>query len=257
MMDALQSTFGPWVGLAGFAVLMITFLPKVVVWYRGFRSRRRGSDCHIDERRLIDRELTYPDAAPDLVAHAKFGASCAALMPRRKYILLCSLGWLVPLALNLLMPTSWALRLPLFLMTVPIAAIGVWRLRHVLDKTVFYKTGFVHRIGFSKREIDYNAVIGFRKRQSSLTMTTSSYVFLIEDESPVAFMCADYFDGSRKVARVIKGLAPRMLRSVAEELAMKQKAGLEAQAGDRPVEGQAPGSQNVAVSNVDGKAQTG
>lgn len=224
MQSAMESMFGPWLGIAGFAMMVMMFAPKVIVWYRGYRLRRRGADAYVQASKLVPRELSYSEGGTAQAAHERFGEACVQLAVRRRYVALTSLLWMLPFMLNYVMPQTWDMRLVLFVVTIPFAFAGLWRIRHIFDKTIFYKTGFVHQIGFARREIDYNAVINFRKRQSSMTLTTSSYIFIVEDEPPVAFDCAEYVEGSRTVARVIKGLAPRALRSAAQENALKEKS---------------------------------
>lgn len=222
MMEVLESFFGPGVGLIGFAVMVAMILPKFIVRWRGFRARRRGSDSHIDTR-LDERELTLDGEKPTLEPHARFGEARLDLQGRSRFLFVCGFLWIVPLLFALLMPASWDIRNPTLICAVPLACLGLWRLRHVFDHTVFYRTGFVQQIGFKCREIDYNAVVGYRKRASVFPDHASTYIFLIEDESPIIFDGNAYFDGGKKVASVIKGLAPRKIKNSATEV-LKERA---------------------------------
>ena len=218
MKDALESLFGPGVGLIGFAIMVAMILPKFIVRWRGFRARQRGADIHVADNKLEERELDWKENGLSLAASDRFGEACAELRSRSRYLFLCGLLWIVPLLLNLLMPLSWAFRPAFFVCTIPCACMGLWQLRHVFDHTVFYRTGFVQQIGFRYREIDYNAVVGYRKRASVFPDRPSTYIFLIEDESPVVFEGNAYFDGGKIVASVIKNLAPRKIKNAATEV---------------------------------------
>ena len=218
MKDALESLFGPGVGLIGFAIMVAMILPKFIVRWRGFRARQRGAEIHVADNQLEERELGWKDTRITLAANDRFGEACAELRSRSRYLFIYGLLWIVPLLLNFLMPLSWSFRPAFFVCTIPCACFGLWQLRHVFDHTVFYRTGFIQKIGFKYREIDYNAVVGYRKRASIFPDRPSTYIFLIEDESPVIFEGNAYFEGGKIVASVIKHLAPRKIRNAATEV---------------------------------------
>lgn len=212
MMNVWESLFGPGVGLIGFAVMVVMIVPKFIVRWRGFRARRRGAEIHVAENQLEDRELTWPDKITSLEPHARFGEACAELRTKSRYVFVCALLWILPLLLNLLIPITWSMRTPAFICTVPFACLGLWKMRHVFDHTVFYRTGFVQHLGFRYREIDYNAVVGYRKRASFFAEHPPTYIFLIEDESPAIFDGNTYVDGGKMIDGVLRGLAPRQIK---------------------------------------------
>jgi len=223
MSDALRSIFGDWIGLIGLAVMFVILAPKMLTRWRGFRQRKRGEDSEIVNALRGTRALSYQGTKPTIKAHDEFGAACAIMNSRRLYILICSIAWIAPFIINYSIPKEFGIRFALFYLTIPLLIIGLFRLFHIIDKAIFYEKGFVIRYGLSRRSIDYNAVIDIQRRASMINAATTNYIFHIENESPVDFICANYSDKARTVARVIKGLEPRKTRSAAIELARKRE----------------------------------
>ncbi len=223
MSDALRSIFGDWIGIVGLSVMLLILAPKMLTRWRGFQQRKRGEDIEIVNALRGKRALVYQDEKPALHAHEEFGTACAVIYARRFYIILSSLIWFAPFVINYLFPKDLEIRSALFFLTTPLLFFGFLKVIHIIDKTIFYETGFVVRYGLSRRSIDYNSVTNIQRRSSWIDASTTNYIFQIENESPVDFICSHYADKARTVSKVIKGLAPRKTRSAALELSRKRE----------------------------------
>lgn len=224
MNEALRSVFGDNIlGIATLVVMLVFIAPKFMMWWRARRQKKRSEAAEQNGRIQGLRALSYAWEKPAIKPDASFGAACAELRVRRGYVFCRATIWLIPVILNILMPVSWAIRMPLFALTLPLMCIGLWGLSHLLDRTVFYETGFVTRAGIITRRIDYNLILNFEKRSSTFSGATINFIFYIEDESPIDFVCARYEAGARTIARVIKGMSPRQIRSEAAEVFLRRE----------------------------------
>ncbi len=219
MQEALESIFGPGVGLIGFVVMAIIILPKFLVRWRGFRARQKGPvDCRPRQTGLRAIHIEPFPEAESYEAHPDHGRTMAVFSANRLVILLETIGWLLPLlAVIIFVPSGHqSLRVISLCAAIPIACIGLFSLSHLGDKLIFYQTGAVFRIKFGKSSIDYNSIYSMTERKSMIPGLASTYILHMDDEKLIAL------DGSilkqgHSLKPLFRSLDARVRSSASEE----------------------------------------
>ncbi|MBR4986187.1 MAG: hypothetical protein IKY83_10680 [Proteobacteria bacterium] len=219
MQEVLNSLFGPATGLIGMALLVIMLLPKIVVRVRGRRARRRSpSQSRPKQLGLRRMALEAQSGVEGIGAHADHGEALAVLRGSRIRPIVELFLCVVPLiAVLMLVPEGrFSLRMILLVVTVPLALMGLLSLRHLWDRVVFYRTGFVGRLSLKNVSHDYNEICEVTERKGMIPNTASSYILHLDDGS-VMELDGGYLEDGRRLKRFWGSLDARVVVNASEE----------------------------------------
>ena len=219
MQEALESIFGPGVGLIGFVIMFIILWPKIRARWRGFRARQKGPvDCR--ERRVGLRALELPaeEAASRLSSHPEHGAPVDLMTADYPMILLETICWCLPLAGTLLFisPGQYSLRMLCLVVSIFLAFVGILNLMHLGDKVAFYRTGAVIRLKFKKLSLDYNSIVSFTERTPLIPWLAPGVILHLDDDRLVV-LDGFYLTRGRRLKPLLSALPERISHSAASE----------------------------------------
>lgn len=218
MQDALESIFGPAAGLIGFAVLIVLFLPKVIVWWRGVRARRREAHSTHRPRILGCRSLHLP-VSPEAVSvpvHPTYGEAimrleCAKLHIFGMFFLSC-----LPIGIASLIPEGhYSLRLLFLLIGIPLVLLGIYSLLNLGNHVIFYRTGMEARLAWRRFGADYNTIVSFRQHHSSMLLR-------LDDDRLITLNGIHYRDGVQRIKSAFDHLGERTMMNAAEAQKWKE-----------------------------------
>ncbi|MBO4351739.1 MAG: hypothetical protein J6A01_12470 [Proteobacteria bacterium] len=221
MQKALESIFGPEIlGLVGFAVMLLIFVPKVVRHYRGVRSHKKdpaNKRTPVLGLRAMTADPTESAASIDV--HPDHGEALAFLRTDYKAILFESILWIVPLiAVFIAVPAGQRSLLTVLLVPTGIFAfIGLYHLIHLGDQVIFYRTGAILRHKLHKTMLDYNAICEITERKPLFPWMAPSYILHLEDDNIIDLDGTNYIDGRKQLKRLLHSLDARVIRSAADE----------------------------------------
>ncbi|MBQ1926241.1 MAG: hypothetical protein II180_09000 [Proteobacteria bacterium] len=224
MQEVLNSLFGPATGLIGMALLVIMLLPKFVVRWRGRNARKRTPvQERLKPKGLRALEMEPWASCKDIAAHETHGETFAALKGLVFRPLIELIVCVAPLVLVILFVPAgqFSLRVILFVVTIPLALMGLLSLKHLGDSVVFYKTGFCGRIGMKRVDHDYNEIIEVTERKAMIPGLASSYILHLDD-GHVMDVNGGYFADGRRLKRIFGSLGTRVVVNASEE---KMRAG--------------------------------
>lgn len=221
MQKALESIFGPEIlGLVGFAVMLLIFIPKVVRHYRGVHSHKKdpaNKRPQVLGLRAMKAEPSSEAALMD--EHPDHGNALAILRTDYKAILFESLLWIVPLIVVLFaVPSGQRSLLTVLLVPTGIfACIGLYHLLHLGDRIIFYRTGAIMHHKLQKKMLDYNAICEITERKPLFPWMAPSYILHLEDDKIIDLDGTNYIDGRNQLKRLLDSLDARIIRSAADE----------------------------------------
>lgn len=219
MQEALESIFGPGVGLLGLVFMAVMILPKFLVRWRGFHARKHGPvDCR--PRQMGMRRIRGEADAdlPEIEVHPEHGEAIACFEVHLKGVLFEGLMWLLPLIITLVcIPADhYSLRGLALVISVPLAFFGIAVLTHCRDRITFYRTGFVLKQRLGVQSIDYNTVIEVTERQAMIPWVAPSQILRLDDDKHLVLNGA-YFMQGRRFGQFLARLSPRVQTSAAAE----------------------------------------
>jgi len=215
MMEALRSELGPYFGLLGALVMLVFLAPKIAVRWRGAKARRQAPQGPAPVLGL--RSLNLPEAPVEGQWHPVHGQVLAILKPRVSLILAVSAAWLVPLCLTWLLPQT-NLRAALFIVTIPVAAMGMTTLAKLRHRITFCRTGMIIRRLTQTQDIDYNDIAEVRRRLSIIPKLSPAYLFKVEGLGQIPIDSAYFQDGDTRLGDIVRGLSPRQANAAKEAL---------------------------------------
>lgn len=219
MQEALESLFGPGVGLIGFFVMLIIMAPKIRNYWRGFRSRQKGpADCRtrITGQRVLP--LAPNISAQNLPKHPEHGEPVDLMTANIPIVLVETLIWLSPLILTLCcIPQGYySLKTLCLVVSTIIALFGVLQFLHLFDRVAFYKTGAVIRTALKKRSIDYNAILSYTERNALIPWRPSAFILHLDDNQLLVIEGANLKNG-RHLKDIFRALPARIAHNAATE----------------------------------------
>lgn len=228
MQEALESIFGPGVGLLGLVFMAFMLLPKFLRRWRGFHARKHGpADCR--PRKVgLRRILGDTDAnAADVDAHPEHGEAVVVLKANPKAALISGSLWMVPMmaALIFIPADAYSIRSLAIAISIPLALIGLVTLMHCRDRAIFYRTGFVFYRKFRQKSLDYNMIVSVTEQPSIIPGMTANQILQLDDNHYI-LMNGAYMQQGFRLKGLFGRLPPRVKGSDAEEKLRKAKEGL-------------------------------
>ncbi|GEM_PF-3178168 len=221
MQKALESFFGPEIlGLVGFAIMLLIFIPKVVRHYRGVRSYKKDPSNNRPQIFGLRAMTAEPaETAASIDPHPDHGDAIAFLHTDYKAIIFESILWIVPIIVVLAtVPAGQRSLLTVLLVPTGIFAfIGLFNLIHLRDSVIFYKTGAILRHKLHKRILDYNTICEITERKPLFPWMAPSYILHLEDDKIIDLDGTNYVDGRKQLKRLLNSLDARVIRSAADE----------------------------------------
>ncbi len=219
MQEALESIFGPGIGLVGFVVMAIIIIPKFLTRWRGFSARKKGPvDCRerIEGQRRIHLDMNT--AVKGIADHPKHGKPLDILTSDWKPIIIETVCWLLPLLLILLFVPAGhhSVRTVALVMAIPMAIVGFITLAHLHDRVIFYETGCDITVKFSSKSIDYNSLCSMTERKPMIPWMAASYILHLDDAHLVV-LDGTYLKRGRQLKAILKSLDKRILTNAAQE----------------------------------------
>lgn len=219
MQEALESIFGPGVGLLGLLFMFVMIAPKFLRRWRGFHARKHGPvDCR---PRLRGCRRIAGDADTELSeteAHPEHGEVIACLQADPKVSVIMGCLWMLPMIVSLVwIPADqYSLRGLAVSIALPMVVIGLATFLHCRDRAIFYRTGFVFYRRFRKTSLDYNMVVSVTERPSLVPLAASSQILRLDDNS---FVVLDgiYMRQGFRLKGLFGRLTPRVKSSDAAE----------------------------------------
>ncbi|MBO5752391.1 MAG: hypothetical protein J6S69_01705 [Proteobacteria bacterium] len=229
MQEALESIFGPGVGLLGLVFMAFMLLPKFLRRWRGFHARKHGpADCRprkVGVRRILGETDTN---AADVDAHPEHGKAVVVLRENPKAAIIGGLLWMSPMiaALSFIPSDAYSVRSLAIALSIPLALIGLVTFMHCRDRAIFYQTGFVFYRKFRQRSLDYNMIVSVTEQPSIIPGMTASQILQLDDNQ---YMVMDgvYMQQGFRLKGLFGRLPPRVKGSDAEEKLREAKEGLQ------------------------------
>lgn len=219
MQEALESIFGPGVGLLGLLFMAVMILPKFLVRWRGFHARKHGPvDCRPRQMGLRRIAGDVDVASVNADAHPEYGEMVASLDANPKVALISGLLWMTPMITSLLLIPSdqYSMRGLAVAVSLPMVIIGLVTWMHCCDRAVFYRTGIVFHRKFRQKSLDYNMILSVTEQSSLIPLMASSQILRLDDDKHIVLDGAYMRQGFR-LKGLFGRLAPRVKGCDAEE----------------------------------------
>ena len=218
--EILSDFFGPGVGLVGFAVMLVLFLPKLL---RYLKSRRAKRDAKASQKPkpmgMRSIQATPSDRAANIIDHPDHGEAVENYCNDKISIILQAVSWILPLVIVLLfVPSNYRSIFAILLAaTVPMALIGILSFKHLGDHITFYRTGMTGKLNGKHISIDYNAICETTERPALLPWMAPTYLIHLDDNQILSIDESSYKCKRKQTRKLIASLSPRVISSVAEE----------------------------------------
>ena len=219
--EALSDLFGPGVGLVGFAVMIVLFLPKFIRWRRSRRAKREAKAAQKPKPMgMRSMQMAPTEAAKKLFDHPNHGEAIEYFAADKPAILLQVVCWILPLigVVIFVSPSHRGLFAVTLIVTIPLALIGLFGLKRLTNHITFYRTGMTGKIGGKSISIDYNAICETRKRAAILPWMAPTYLLHLDDNQIVTIDATEYQCDKKRPAQLMASLSPRIISSAAEEM---------------------------------------
>ena len=218
--EALSDLFGPGVGLVGFAVMIVLFLPKFIRWRRSRRAKREAQAAQKPKPMgMRSMQMDPSECAKTMMDHPDHGQAIEYFSADKLAILLQVLCWILPLVAVVIFvsPSHRSLFAVMLIATIPLALIGLFGLKRLTNHITFYRTGMAGKIAGKPISIDYNAICETHKRSALLPWMAPAYLLHLDDNQIVTIDATEYRCDKKRPAQLISSLSPRIISSAAEE----------------------------------------
>lgn len=221
MQDALESLFGPGVGLLGFAVMIFLFAPKVMAWRKKRRTKKQEAQEAQQQRDLGMRAMRMAPSqrVTTSLPHPVHGEAIDTIGPDKKSVFLASISWICPciLALWIVPQGEVSLRAAVTIGSVFLVFIGAMTLLHIHDHIQFYRTGMIGTIRGKSFTMDYNTICDVTRRPALLPWMAPTYLLHLDNNQLMAIDVSYLSCSHDRIDQLLKTLAPRVIANAAQE----------------------------------------